>query len=321
VVERESNADPTTGIAAALNGMLSPGAAELYVSMLDAHGRDVVHDHADAAELIAAGLASRSVETGGLFLFPPQVALTRALERRVRNWLDAAPDVTAMSTLIARSAAHVELAPTTSGSVEDITERQRIAESMLVGASREILVLQPWVPPDDEDDADTDGWTSTPDVHTAPDVAIRFVYEDRLLRIPGFEDTIRKEIELGAEVRITDELLPSFLMVVDGTTAAFTPEPDGPGEVTSLPGLVGLLRWTFEAFWTRALPIDPADDLSPTLRTVLALIGLGRTNKQIAHIIGTHERTVRRRVEELLEYFGESDRAGLIRHAATNAPV
>lgn len=306
----------------ALTGLLTPGAAQLYASLLADPDRPVDEHEPAAAELITAGLAAAKYGGGGIFLHAPRVALARALDNATRSWLESAPDFGALASAMMSIETRSPVEPAPDGHVPDPEERQQVAESLVVGATREVCVLQPYYEGDEYEGQDPDelgvddSWTTAPDGNSPPGVTFRFVYDDRLLRMAGFEGVIRHELELGAQVRITNDRIPSFLMIIDDATAAFTPDPNGPGEVSTAPGLVALLGWSFEAFWARAVPLDRGDELSPTLRTVLAMIGLGRTNRQISHTLGVHERTVRRRVDDLLDHFGEPDRNALIRRAA-----
>jgi DNA-binding CsgD family transcriptional regulator len=306
---------PDDELVTALTGLLSPAAAQIYASLVDDPDRPLSRDPA-SEELVAAGFAAFRYGGEEAFVLPPRVAMARALENATRRWIDAAPDFEGLAQAMSRVDGRRASRPATEGEVADWEARQEALESLIVGARQQVRVLQPWYPGQDDGPIDPDEWSSAPDVNTPRDVTFRFVYDDRLLRVPGFEDIIRHELELGAQVRITNDRIPSFLTLIDDGAVAYSPVPGGPGEISTAAGLVGLLGWTFEAFWTRGVPLDRSDELSPTLQTVMAMVGLGRSNRQIAQTLGVHERTVRRRVEDLLDHYGQPDRTALMRHAA-----
>jgi hypothetical protein len=308
-------------VVTALADLVSKPAAALYASVLEDPEREVPADEPAARELIDRGLATANPANGTLFVYPPQAALTRALEAAIGSWLAAAPDVAGISATIARAERRLDLPQIAGGKVEDQGERQRVLESLILGATRDIRMIQTFNESSPETFEDDDDWSEMDEGLTSPDVSFRVVYDERLLGIPGFEESVRAEQSMGVEIRLTSERLPSYLLIVDGTTAAYMPRTGGAGEVTTAPGLVGLLEWSFEAIWGRSVQLDPSGDLDPHLHAVFALVGLGRTNRQIASTIGVHERTVRRRVDELLRHFDETDRAALVRRAAIADPT
>jgi hypothetical protein len=299
-----------------LRALVSVDAARLYLQLL--RGREQPSSELDAAahELLETGLASISHTTTTLFAHPPRLALTRAAANVSRRWLDAAPDIAGVVNAMHHLESQPDLGTFAADEVDDPDERQRVLEALLVGVRRQICVLQPyydWIP---DDEIANGGWTSSPDANTLPHVTQRFVYDDRLFRLGGFEDLIKRELEHGAQIRIAAHDIPTFLLIVDDTAAAYTPRPGGPGRVSTDSGLVQLLAWAFEAAWNRGVPIDRNDDLSPTQRTVNTMIGLGHSNKQIATTLGLNERTIRRRIDELLDHYNEPDRLALVRRAA-----
>ena len=93
---------------------------------------------------------------------------------------------------------------------------------------------------------------------------------------------------------------------------AYSPAAGQPGRVTTDDGLVGLLALAFEQLWTRAVPVSASGEMTSAQRSVMTLLGLGYTNRMISRALGVHERTVRRRVGELLDHFGETERAALV---------
>jgi len=104
-------------------------------------------------------------------------------------------------------------------------------------------------------------------------------------------------------------------MIVDEGSRAFTPAERGPGSVSTDSGLVRLFGLAFEAVWDRSASLGTHEPLTTAQQAVLAMVGLGQTNRQIAAALSVDERTVRRRVGEPLDHVDEVDRAGLVGRA------
>jgi DNA-binding CsgD family transcriptional regulator len=300
----------------ALAGLLSDVAARAYIQLL-LHGQ-VDHEEVDAdvrAELLDKDFATVLRPTMELQAFAPEIALVRTLRRRTREWLSQSPDVES----IARATnllASVAPGPAPQESVDYPTpsERQKALEELQRSARREVWILQSfeeWLP--DEWHASRH-WSLTPDF-PSKDFKFHIVYDKRHLRFAPLETALEHARGTGVDVRITDEPIPAFLMVVDRRVAAFTPTPAGVGRLSSEPGLVGLLMITCEAVWANAVPIAGRHELTVKQQATLALVGLGYNNKQMAGELGCDVRTVRRRVDELMSFFGVADRAGLVRIA------
>ena len=298
-----------------LRSLVSDRAADIYAELLG--GRRFA-DGTDPAvsELVGVGLVGIEHDSGAPFAYPPRLALMRAMHNATRAWLASAPDIDRLANAL--DALGPEPNPARDAQpavVDDPDERQRATESLVVGATSELALLQPyydWIP---DEEFESGGWTSAPDANTPERVACRFVYDERLFRVRGFERVIHDEVALGAQVRLTSSALPGFLLVVDRPTAAFTPEPMGAGRISTESSLVGFLHMAFEAAWAAATPLQRSSALNDDMLTVLTLIGLGHNNRQIATMLGLHERTIRRRVNDLLDHFGETERTALVRHA------
>ena len=75
----------------------------------------------------------------------------------------------------------------------------------------------------------------------------------------------------------------------------------------------------FEILWAKAAPItfsgpaiprvgEPADGFTPEIEELLPLLAVGLNDKSIAHQLDVSERTVARRVVELLDFLGARTR-------------
>lgn len=311
-----SDDEPTDEVIEALTGFLTPGAATHYRRLVEAAApQPAPDDAAIVAELLDLGLVGRVDSDDVVFAYPPNVTLPRLFADRASAWLESVPHLLSIATATQRLAPIATPTGTTDVSVDGDHDRQATVESLVVSAKQEISVMQPyyeWAP---DSGFSEDEWTSTADTVTAPDVVCRYVYDDRLFNVPGFLDVIVREVELGAEVRLTDRALPGFLFIVDRRAAAFTPQSRGVGQLTTADIHVGLLSMAFEHAWTRAVAFQQDESLTPQLWAVLTLVGVGHNNKEIASKLGVSNRTIRRRVDQLCAIINAPDRSALIRHA------
>jgi DNA-binding CsgD family transcriptional regulator len=141
----------------------------------------------------------------------------------------------------------------------------------------------------------------------------------------------------GEEARITHDL-PVKLAVADESIALVSigHDPDRPEAlVTESPALVAALGELFEQRWRTAVPVPvesvPGGDApdwaavaarvaaasgrpeagrapTPDERDLVALIAAGATDEVVAHRLGVSVRTVRRRLHDLLDELGASNR-------------
>jgi DNA-binding CsgD family transcriptional regulator len=300
-------------IGTSLGGLLSPDAISLYIDLLRSDEVDV--NQPAASELVDHRLAIVSQVSSRLIMLPARPALARALANATQRWLDSAPDITAILAAVellddAPPGPAVETAD-----IDDQDDRERTLESLLIGATHQVRLLQPYYDWMSEDEFREGGWADAHDPHESSGARWRCVYDGRLFGVPGWAESVQEELRIGVDIRITDGSLPSFLLIVDDAAAAYTPVERGPGAVSTDSGLVRLLGLAFEAVWDRSTSLSTREPLTSMQQAVLAMIGLGQTNGMIAQSLGVNERTVRRRVGELLDHFGEVDRAGLVRQA------
>lgn len=140
-------------------------------------------------------------------------------------------------------------------------------------------------------------------------VAYRVVYHHGAL---GDEDAVahmRRCVEAGEEARLLADAGPK-MAIADRRLAVVVDSGGGAGAdadrrlVVRASTLLDLLVDRFERLWDAAVPVDAvADDpdLSERDRQVLALLASGMKDRAVAHALGVTERTIGRRVTDLME--------------------
>ncbi|WP_109509273.1 helix-turn-helix transcriptional regulator [Nocardioides speluncae] len=137
-------------------------------------------------------------------------------------------------------------------------------------------------------------------------VQYRCVYHPDSLVAPDAVDQMRRCVEAGEEARISAEAVPK-LMIADGSVALVIASGQAPDAAVRLlvrqSSLLDLLVDHFERVWDSAVPIDaPAEteEVSARDRELLTLLAAGMKDRTIARALGVTERTVGRRVTELM---------------------
>lgn len=156
----------------------------------------------------------------------------------------------------------------------------------------------------------------------AKGVRYRVIYEQALLEEPGMIENVADGIRQGEIARATSSL-PVRLAVADRSIAIcpLVPTAGGPGEPTAAlvreSNLLGALLALFESYWDRASPLQLTVDNGPQKRIaplavgaggslaaderyLLSLLVAGVTDKAIATQLHVSQRTVQRRVAELM---------------------
>jgi DNA-binding CsgD family transcriptional regulator len=301
-----------------LEWLLSIEAEELYELLLSKRCDTLpAGDSSATAELVEAGFAIRPYGSDERLLpIPPEVAVGRALTRQTQKWLRAAPDLDrAVKTF--QQLHQLNAAPSNKAQLLDTADgRQQSATSLISAARHDVCLMQPypyWMADLSRDDPDH---SSSPDSGSVDQgVRHRFLYDERILSDAGFRATALKEIDSGIEARVAHHL-PTWMLIADSASALYLPEPStGVGAGTQDSGLVALLQLAFDAVWSSARPLHGsarAELLSGPEREVLMLVASGRTNGAIARLLGVTDRTVRRHVRALTDFYGSNDRTTLI---------
>ncbi|MFF4170793.1 helix-turn-helix domain-containing protein [Streptomyces sp. NPDC001744] len=172
-------------------------------------------------------------------------------------------------------------------------------------------------------------------------VRYKVIYERELLEGPGMVDNVARSIRAGEQARATGTL-PVRLVIADNSTAIcplLTRRPDstdGPaGEPTAAvvrtSSLLDALIALFESQWATATPLHLTDSgeladfgggprpgayIADDERYLLSLIVAGVADKAIASQLSVSQRTVQRRVQELMRRAGATTRTQLVWQAA-----
>lgn len=156
----------------------------------------------------------------------------------------------------------------------------------------------------------------------ASGVAYRSVYHLAGFSVPGRPSAVRSLIGAGEQARVSPNV-PVKMFIADDHLGLLPLEMNGSAEtclVIRQSSLLDTLIALFELVWERAVAIH-ADGELPTPSAepaqdetkLLGLLAAGLTDAAIARHLGTHPRTVQRRVHDLLDRLGAGTRfqAGL----------
>lgn len=147
-------------------------------------------------------------------------------------------------------------------------------------------------------------------------VKVRGIYAAEVLSIDGKAEDIRDLVGRGEQARVVPNV-PLKMVLVD-RRAAVIPLTARAESVRTTAVMVWQSRLCdalvelFEATWQRAAPVfAPAvvdEDMERTDRELLSLLNTGLKDETIARQLGLSERTVRRRVADLLARLGATSR-------------
>jgi DNA-binding CsgD family transcriptional regulator len=153
-------------------------------------------------------------------------------------------------------------------------------------------------------------------------IAYRCVYQAAGFALPGRPEAVRAMMAAGEQVRVT-ESVPVKMFIADDQLGLLPLEMAGSAEsclIIHASSLLDTLIALFEHVWDRAVAIHgdgelPVLDAGPSQAEaeLLPLLAAGLTDEAIARHLGTHPRTVQRRVRGLLDKLGAATRfqAGL----------
>jgi sugar-specific transcriptional regulator TrmB len=168
------------------------------------------------------------------------------------------------------------------------------------------------------------GGLNTPELELlARGIECRTVYDRSSLELPGRPDVIARYVEQGENARVFDGI-PVKLAIVDrrvGLIPLNIAEPGREGAIqVHASALLDALAMFFEVIWERAVPIQAVDEGRETHETaseharVLEMLALGLKDRTVARELGVSERTLDRRISEILDALGARTRfqAGLL---------
>jgi DNA-binding CsgD family transcriptional regulator len=139
------------------------------------------------------------------------------------------------------------------------------------------------------------------------------VYDTKVLELEGALEVLHAR-EGGGEVTRFTTSVPFSAVIVDDTAAvvdvsAFDPSGFGSALVRAR-SLVVALRALYDHLWNLAAPLEPSGPSAARRRdqTTWGLLAAGATDATIARQTGVSQRTVERRVRELMDQVGASTR-------------
>ncbi|MGH2711880.1 MAG: helix-turn-helix transcriptional regulator [Actinomycetota bacterium] len=148
-------------------------------------------------------------------------------------------------------------------------------------------------------------------------IECRTVYDRTSLELEGRPDAVAVYVERGEQARVFDGI-PVKMAIVDrrvGLIPLNIAEPGSGGAIqVHASALLDALAMFFETIWERAAPIQsaPSDGSVPTAgrdaSRVLELMAMGLKDQTIARELGVSERTLDRRISELLHQLGAGTR-------------
>jgi DNA-binding NarL/FixJ family response regulator len=156
-------------------------------------------------------------------------------------------------------------------------------------------------------------------------VEYRVLYETALVEEPGMIEDIRRGVRHGELARATPSL-PVRLMIADSRVAlcplvqhtAYGAEPTA--ALVHDSSLLAALVALFESYWERGSPLvfdaPSGNPVEATERQLLSLLVAGVTDKAIATQLRVSQRTVQRRIYDLMRRSGARTRMQLAWEAA-----
>jgi DNA-binding CsgD family transcriptional regulator len=308
-----------------LDGLgLSSDQEILYVTLIDvpsatrAELRELCPGARVAPALVAlerAGLVSRLAGTPVRYsAAPPTAALELLARSREQELARARMAVSGLSSryrqarMTAQAQEVVEVVTTREATVRRWEQLQRSARREVRSFDR-----PPYVSTDDN---------QVEREMLGAGVAYRAVYHPAGFAVPGRPAAVRSMIAAGEQARVT-ESVPVKMFIADDQLGLLPLETAGGADASLLihaSSMLDTLIALFDLVWERAVAIhadgellSPGQGPGEDESALLGLLAAGLTDGAIARHLGTHQRTVQRRVRELLDRLGAGTRfqAGL----------
>ncbi|MEV0675667.1 LuxR C-terminal-related transcriptional regulator [Actinosynnema sp. NPDC050436] len=288
------------GTAAELAEHLGEAPSDVRASLAALVGAGLVHQlgHAPTAYLVVA----------------PDEALAALIQRRrgdlARMQVRAEELAQRLRSGPPRSGSPVELVEGEDAVIASVTRLQAQARKEVLAVDAPPYLGGQWNPNDFEI------------TQLAGGVEYRFVYSADSLSTPVHVANMRRCVEAGEQARVLPDASMKML-IVDRHTALMPASYQDPDPAVRLlvreSALIDVLVGGFEQMWERATPVLPETAVEkPSLSArdgeLLALLASGMKDRSIARALGVTERTVGRRVTELMTELGAQSRfqAGLL---------
>lgn len=140
------------------------------------------------------------------------------------------------------------------------------------------------------------------------DYGIRYLFHHSAIDDPKDRAVLDHMIGIGITVRLAPRI-PSWFYVDQSAFAAFpttwgADSPVGMAIIYASP-IVRAMHTLFESLWATGVPYPHTAE---GWQSVLELLGEGKTDEQVAEILGIGLRTVRRRIADAMDEFGTASR-------------
>ncbi|MEV6239223.1 helix-turn-helix domain-containing protein [Lentzea sp. NPDC051838] len=250
------------------------------------------------AALVDAGLATKVVDRPTRYLpTPPDVAVETLVAQRKRELQD-------LRDAASEFARRLEAPSTGPAGVVELIEGDEAIQHHLAqsqrDARREVLII------------DTPPYLQGAPVQNAEEletlargVGYRCIYDRQALATPGHFDQVSECIRAGEQAR-TLTAVSMKMQIVDREVAflpvSFTPTETSSRLMVRTSPMLDALLTCFESLWRQAVPIGlpAAPEPSDRDQALLTLLATGMKDRVIAQTLGITERTLSRRVRELM---------------------
>ncbi|MCP2323089.1 DNA-binding CsgD family transcriptional regulator [Hamadaea flava] len=150
----------------------------------------------------------------------------------------------------------------------------------------------------------------------AEGIRYRILYDRSAFGVLQDPVELVRSLNRGEEARVGD--IPLKMYLIDESVAVLIrAAPQAPRRALLIrePTVLAMLSALFEAHWEQAIPLSSyaswaAEASEPTAaeRELVSLLALGMADHEIAEHLGTHERTIRERVQRLKTKLGAQSR-------------
>lgn len=320
--------DPTRWTVSLLEPLgLGRAENDVYFALLELRraDADAVAEHLDMTgraarnalgTLVSAGLAIASTEDTHAVYRPvtPEVAVAALVDQRRTDLARVQVQAEELAARLRQDhrgddESLVELAEGEDAVIAAVTKLQLDAREEILAVDTQRHLREPMLP------------NKVQFQRMAQGVAYRVIYSPEALATPGHLAYLRRCTQAGEQARILADV--GTRIIIADRRVAFLPVRYGPATtlrrlVVHAPAMVQLLVEHFELLWQRATPVglDPlcAPGIEARDQQILTLLAAGVKDITIGRTLGVTDRTVSRRVAELMRVLGAETRfqAGIL---------